>query len=442
MPKQTKEIQTTKKSKNNAHSTATVEIEKKSLMKLAITIVVLVALLSGMVGGAVVWILAKSSEPEMNDWAKIYLSHIKTVRENDDSNDKSNDETQSESFWEDEQANLKVSFYETTNNSTPMMMVNYTSVENNLSYNSVAIYSIINEEVVFINYQNSNLFYVLDIENNTYNYYLKSEDDDENTYLDVDEFFGEGDEDKNADDGKNDEAEESPFEKAETICSAKEEADDYCGNIFAEEPVEMPSFDYSPEMSDKVLAEAVAGVSDEYLTEAEVKEQTEEKLQKSATEAEKRLKAKEEAKEYFMVGDQKVRFGKYAHYGDCYVDANGKIVEYGSGDVALTLNPDFTATIDGETTKFEVRPLRHGDVYNGMGCGENQNESCPVDSMNGKIAIVIEQRPSEYNKNAVPITLFTYEQTKYMDDGRLTPYKYDLMPVTGVALNYYRFIGK
>ena len=77
-----------------------------------------------------------------------------------------------------------------------------------------------------------------------------------------------------------------------------------------------------------------------------------------------------------------------------------------------------------------------------MGCGENQNESCPVDSMNGKIAIVIEQRPSEYNKNAVPITLFTYEQTKYMDDGRLTPYKYDLMPVTGVALNYYRFIGK
>ena len=196
----------------------------------------------------------------------------------------------------------------------PMMMVNYTSVENNLSYNSVAIYSIVNEEVVFINYQNSNLFYVLGIENNTYNYYLKSEDDDENTYLDVDEFFGKGDEDKNTDDGESDETKESPFEKAETTCSTKEEADDYCGNIFAEEPVEMPSFDYSPEMSDKVLAEAVAGVSDEYLTEAEVKEQTEEKLQESATEAEKRLKAKEEAKEYFMVGDQKVRFGKYAHY--------------------------------------------------------------------------------------------------------------------------------
>lgn len=121
---------------------STVKVKKTSLIGLIVTVVVLVALIAGAIGGAAVYFFA--NQTKMPDWADTYLTHIKTVRhqgkDNTSSSGESKDKDNDESFWADQSANPQVGFYESSNN--PMMLVNYTSVENNLSYNSVAVYSI------------------------------------------------------------------------------------------------------------------------------------------------------------------------------------------------------------------------------------------------------------------------------------------------------------
>lgn len=233
-------------STKSTESSSTINVSKKSLVGLIITVVVLIALIAGAIGGAAIYFFA--SQTKMPSWAETYLAHIKTVRNQTPANaDENTDEEDSEAFWTDSGANPKVSFYESNDNS-PMMLVNYTSVENNLNYNSVAVYSIQNEEIYLLNYENTSFYYIYDIDNEEYNFYLKSEDQDkdENTYINIDDYF------------QDPESEESEYE---TTCSADESAKDFCGDIFAEEPIELPSFEYSDKMNDQELAEAIANTS-------------------------------------------------------------------------------------------------------------------------------------------------------------------------------------
>lgn len=120
-------------------------------------------------------------------------------------------------------------------------------------------------------------------------------------------------------------------------------------------------------MSDRELSSAVANASEQTVTEEKIQEQTTDKLQNSATIAQERLKKKSETPEYFMVGDQQIKYGKYET-----VDYEG----VSTGAVALILNPDNTATYTISDynpttmesaqrqviTKFEVRPVRNGDL--------------------------------------------------------------------------------
>lgn len=179
---------------------------KKSHKKRIVAIVLAVVLLLGAISGVVAWIMLSNREPEMSDWAEVYLTHIKTVREQDRKNAKNpgrdDNSDDDESFLNNQDAKPAVSFYESENNS-PTMVVNYTSVENNLNYNSVAVYSIRNEEIYLLNYENTNLYYAYDIDMNTYNFYLKHENEDEgeDTYVDIEDYF------------KDPEADESEYEK-------------------------------------------------------------------------------------------------------------------------------------------------------------------------------------------------------------------------------------
>lgn len=387
--------------------------------KKQVVIVISILLGLGIIGGLAAWLIIGNQQPEMSDWAEVYLSHIKTVREQDYKDQKGakkSAESNDESFWNDQSATPKVSFYE-SENQTPTMVVNYTSVKNNLSYNSVAVYSIQNEEIYLLNYENTNLYYVYDIDADTYNFYLKHDGDEDNTYVDIDNYF------------KDPEADETEYEKT---CSADEKAENYCGDTFVEEDVTLPSFEYSNEMSNKELAEAVANTSEEIVTEAAIKEETGEKLQASAEKAKERIKEKEEAKEFFMVGDQKVRFGKYesAEFDPRGANWNGKAI--------FVLNPDFTVTFPGSglTVKFEVRPIRHGDVPNTCA-----GESCPryFDDLNGYNAIILE----ENDQFVMPIfTKAESEKAWGKRNSSMIPIDYDLMPAYGQAAVYYRFLGK
>lgn len=392
--------------------------------KKQVVIVISILLGLGIVGGLAAWLIISNQQPEMSDWAEVYLSHIKTVREQDYKDQKEakkSAESNDESFWNDQSAAPKVSFYE-SENQTPTMVVNYTSIENNLSYNSVAVYSIQNEEIYLLNYENTNLYYVYDIDADTYNFYLKHDGDEDNTYIDIDNYF------------KDPEADETEYEKT---CSADEKAENYCGDTFVEEDVTLPSFEYSDGMSNKELAEAVANTSEEVVTETAIKEETGEKLQASAEKAKERIKEKEEAKEFFMVGDQKVRFGKYesAEFDSRGVNWNGKAI--------FVLNPDFTVTFpgSGKTGKFVVRTIQHGDVPSTC-----VGESCPpyMDDFNGYNAIFFLNGDGSKNDRMVfPFVTKADSEKIWGNKGNsAVPADYDIMPVYGQAAVYYRFLGK
>lgn len=114
-------------STKSTESSSTINVSKKSLIGLIITVVVLITLIAGAIGGAAIYFFA--SQTKMPSWAETYLAHIKTVRNQTPANaDENTDEEDSEAFWTDSGANPKVSFYESNDNS-PMMLVNYTSVE-------------------------------------------------------------------------------------------------------------------------------------------------------------------------------------------------------------------------------------------------------------------------------------------------------------------------
>lgn len=66
---------------------------KKSHKKRIVAIVLAVVLLLGAISGVVAWIMLSNREPEMSDWAEVYLTHIKTVREQDRKNAKIPGET-------------------------------------------------------------------------------------------------------------------------------------------------------------------------------------------------------------------------------------------------------------------------------------------------------------------------------------------------------------
>lgn len=413
---------------------STVKVKKTSLIGLIVTVVVLVALIAGAIGGAAVYFFA--NQTKMPDWADTYLTHIKTVRhqrkDNTSSSGESKDKDNDESFWADQSANPQVGFYESSNN--PMMLVNYTSVENNLSYNSVAVYSIQNEEIYLLNYENTEFYYVYDLNSETYNYYLKSEnpDQDENTYIDIDDYF------------ENPDADSSKYQ---TTCSTDESAKDFCEDTFVEEPIEIPSFKYSDNMSDRELSSAIANASEQTVTEEKIQEQTTDKLQNSATIAQERLKKKSETPEYFMVGDQQIKYGKYET-----VDYEG----VSTGAVALILNPDNTATYTISdynpttmesaqrqvTTKFEVRPVRNGDVPStDITCNDANGGPCYLNTFNGQTALIISPDGSYYTS---PRTfLVTHEASSDPSKkGGALPHNCDFEPAMGVMYFCYRFLSQ
>lgn len=420
-----------KKVKDSAPPSVKAKTNKsKKSKKWIITVILIAILILSALGGVVAWVIIRNRQPEMSDWADVYLTHIKTVREKDRKEPEDDaEEPDDESFWNDQAAKPEVSFYESTTNS-PTMVVNYISVENNLSYNSVAVYSIQNEEIYLLNYENTNLFYVYDIDADTYNFYLKHEGEKEDTYVDIEDYF------------KDPEADDSAYEEK---CSTDEESEDYCGDVFIEETVELPSFEYRDNMSDKELAGAIADTSAKVVTEEEVKQENEAKMLVSAEEVKQRVKEKEEAKkEYFMVGDQKIQFGKYEQ-----MEFGGKW----GGRAVITLNPDFTATRtrndydpeSGEniprtiTTKFEVRPLRHGDVLNTCGA-----PGCPPydDSYNGRIAIIVAADSSIPGSGISFFTQTEAESVWGKNTSSEAPAVYDFMPTAGHQAIYYRFLGK
>jgi len=422
----TKKLKTTKA----PQTPSTINVSKKSLISLIITVVVLTALVAGAVGGAAIYLL--TNQTKMPTWAETYLAHIKTVRSSTSSNtDKSEDAENSEKFWTDSDASPKVSFYESDNNS-PMMLVNYTSTENNLSYNSVAIYSIQNEEIYLLNYEKTNFYYVYDINTEKYNYYLKSEDQDKgtNAYINIDDYF------------KNPKTEKTDYE---TTCSADESAKDFCGDMFAEEPIELPSFEYSDKMNDQELTEAVTNTSKQVTTEEETKTQTADKLQQSATEAQERIKKKEEMPEFFLVNDKQIRYGKY----ESVVDGRG------TGKADITLNPDSTAThiyYDYNysaqqtverliTSSFTVRAIQNGDVLStSIDCVSADGGPCFTNSFNGRTALIIEP-DGQYEK--YPRAFFVTHEAPSDPSrrGGKLPYNCDFEPVMAQMYVCYRFLS-
>lgn len=369
----------------------------------------------------------------MPSWAETYLAHIKTVRNQTPANaDENTDEEDSEAFWTDSGANPKVSFYESNDNS-PMMLVNYTSVENNLNYNSVAVYSIQNEEIYLLNYENTSFYYIYDIDNEEYNFYLKSEDQDkdENTYINIDDYF------------QDPESEESEYE---TTCSADESAKDFCGDIFAEEPIELPSFEYSDKMNDQELAEAIANTSEQVTTEEETKTQTADKLQQSVTAAQERIKEKAKTPEFFLADGKQIRYGKYESVGD----------NQGTGEADITLNPDSTATYiyydydyDTQqtvkrlvTSKFTVRTIQNGDVLStGVGCVAADGGPCFNSTFNGRTALIIE--PDGQYKKYPQAFFVTHEAPSDPSQRSETlPYGCDFEPVMAQMYGCYRFLSK
>ena len=109
-------------STKSAESSSTINVSKKSLIGLIITVVVLITLIAGAIGGAAIYFLA--SQTKMPNWAETYLAHIKTVRNQTPANaDEDSDEEDSEAFWTDSDANPTVSSYYSNDNS-PMMLVN------------------------------------------------------------------------------------------------------------------------------------------------------------------------------------------------------------------------------------------------------------------------------------------------------------------------------
>lgn len=418
-------------STKSTESSSTINVSKKSLIGLIITVVVLITLIAGAIGGAAIYFFA--SQTKMPSWAETYLAHIKTVRNQTPANaDENTDEEDSEAFWTDSGANPKVSFYESNDNS-PMMLVNYTSVENNLNYNSVVVYSIQNEEIYLLNYENTSFYYIYDIDNEEYNFYLKSEDQDkdENTYINIDDYF------------QDPESEESEYE---TTCSADESAKDFCGDIFAEEPIELPSFEYSDKMNDQELAEAIANTSEQVTTEEETKTQTADKLQQSVTAAQERIKEKAKTPEFFLVDGKQIRYGKYESVGD----------NQGTGEADITLNPDSTATYiyydydyDTQqtvkrlvTSKFTVRTIQNGDVLStGVGCVAADGGPCFNSTFNGRTALIIE--PDGQYKKYPQAFFVTHEAPSDPSQRSETlPYGCDFEPVMAQMYGCYRFLSK
>lgn len=440
---------------------STVKIKKSSLAGLIIVVLVLVALIAGAIGGAVVYFVAQQTK--MPDWADTYLAHIKSVRRGDQSGKSSSASAEEVKIWTDPESKPQVSFYESRDNS-PMMLVNYTSVENTASFNSVAVYSIQNEEIYLLNYENTNLYYatniVLDIDVDTDDktnsnsndkskdtsedapenetkidesdsgFYLKTENStSEDTYVSIDDYF------------QNPEADDSAYE---TTCSTDEAAENFCGDLIAAEPVELPSFAYTDDMSDKQLSAAVAENSTDVMTEAAVEEQTAAQLQQSVAAAKERIEEKNKIPETFTVGNKTLRFGEYET-----VDDTGRAT---SEIMNITLNPDMTATYSTYdqnssgyktvTTPFAVRPIQNGDVLQtGIGCVAADGGPCFNSTLNGHIAIIISPDGvyNKYNRSFLVTHEASSDPSKH---GGPLPYGCDFEPAAGHQYFCYRFVEK
>lgn len=447
------ETETRSKSKSQSAS-STVKIKKTSLAGLIIALLILVALIAGAIGGVAVYFIA--NQTKMSDWAETYLAHIKSVRSGNDTAKSSPNSTEETKIWTNPDSEPKVSFYESRDN-TPMMLVNYTSVENNTSFNSVAVYSIQNEEIYLLNYENTNLYYAADInididadkdtekdldtdadieiKPDDYGLYLKSENasKSEDTYINIDDYF------------QDPEAEDPTYE---TTCSTDETAENFCGDMIAAEQVDLPNFSYTDNMTDKELTVAVAETSANAVTEELVQEQTSTQIQQSITEAKERIEEKNKIPETFTVGNKTLRFGKYET-----VDDTGRSV---SKAVAMTLNPDMTATYTvydynhnthetiehTVTTPFEVRPIRNGDVLQtGIGCVAADGGACFNNTLNGQIAIIV-LPDGVYNKYNQSFLVTHEAPSDSSKRGGPLPNGCDFEPAAGVQYICYRFLGE
>lgn len=146
-----------------------------------------------------------------------------------------------------------------------------------------------------------------------------------------------------------------------------------------------------------------------------------------------------------MVDNEQIKFGQYES-----VDFEGN----GSGTAHITLNPDMTAThivydtSTGQTqqklvtTKFEVRPIRNGDIPSmSFNCVAADGGPCFDSSFNGRTALIIE--PDGTYETTPKAFFVTHEAPSDSNQrGDILPHGCDFEPVVAQQYGCYRFLSK
>ena len=345
--------------------------EKKKIKidkRLFIVIIIILILILG-VGGYFLYQYFEFKKPLKEEWGQKYYVYLKNIKEN---------KKNKEAGLPEKLKNSKIGFYEVNDVKDPIMIIEYE--KNKETYTNM--YYIKNEKVNNIVYKEpTEIEFLYNIENKTYNYYAHTKDEESDTYSNVLNKI-------------NNQEDNYTFEKDEKDSvideNGKEISISKYDETFIKPKIKDNKLYYNTSLKESKLKDTVKKGIDKYMTADELKdyvtelieEQLEninklkEEIKNAQTELEKqqqeeKRKAEEQAKG-LQVGGETVKYGTYVGQ------------EFGSG-FTLILNSDNTAKLNDTNYTFTVETYNFAQDSS----SDNYQEAIVLKNSDGSIGFAV-----------------------------------------------------
>ena len=322
--------------------------EKKTKKKLiAIITIIIVIVIIAAIGGYFLYQKLELEKPIETEWGEIYYSYVKeaTIEET---------KTNEEIGITDDMQNMQLQFCGVNQKEDPLMLLSYTK-EGETYHN---IYQIDNGYVSYTKIGEPSMVELLySVEEKQYHWYLHEENDTQDTYQPLENIINANQENKLPEYtiGKGEET------SVETVNGEKLSISKYDETFIKPEVEENKKVDFTTDLEEKEMKEAIEGLVTDYKSEEEIiteevkqevakkeTELTEQKDKMQAAEEERKQKEEEERKKAeeaargLKVGNYTIQYGTYIGYAKSY-DSTGVTKE----KMTIKINEDGTLTQSG-----------------------------------------------------------------------------------------------